>query len=71
MHSSVLISQPYTNTFHCINILLHHFTFQVESEALRPNLYRHTTGKLSLSSQSSSEALMTHPIPGKPPHTPL
>ena len=44
---------------------------QVDSEAPRPILPRQATGKLSLSSQSSSAALMTHPTPGKPPHFPL
>lgn len=39
---------------------------QVDSEAPRPPLSRQATGKLSLSSQSSSAALMTHPTPGKP-----
>ena len=39
---------------------------QVESAAPRPNISRQTTGKLSLSSRSSSAALMTHPTYGKP-----
>ena len=39
---------------------------QVESAAPRLDISRQTTGKLSLSSRSSSAALMTHPTYGKP-----
>ena len=83
IHSSVSISQPCNNTFHCINIStllwcipLHLYPattthLQVDSEAPRPILSLQATGKLSLSSQSSSAALMTYPTPGKPSHFPL
>ena len=38
-------------------------TLPVDSKAPRPNPHRQTTGKLSLSSQASSAALMPHPLP--------
>ena len=43
---------------------------QVESAAPRLDISRQTTGKLSLSSRSSSAALMTHPTLGKPLYIP-
>ena len=43
---------------------------QIESAAPRPDISRQTTGKLSLSSRSSSAALMTHPTFGKPLYIP-
>ena len=66
--SSIFLCIDISSRRHCIATTTH---LQVDSEAPRPILPRQATGKLSLSSQSSSAALMTHPTPGKPPHFPL
>ena len=66
--SSIFLCIDISSRRHCIATTTH---LQVDSETPRPILPRQATGKLSLSSQSSSAALMTHPTPGKPPHFPL